>query len=97
MDFFLQQLRFNLEIVLENISIKYNLNKNNLIKLYLPKKLNKKIQSCLSKTDENLNCKSFKEVNLNYKFFKDRNNNLYYVINNYPIKYNLIYDSIKIK
>lgn len=87
MSFFFQQLKLNLEILLENIAIKYNLNKNELMKLYLPKK-SKKIELSLTKS-----C----DVNkLNYNIFKDRNNNLYYIIDNSPIKYNEIYDSIKL-
>ena len=98
MNYFLTQYQYNLEILLNNVSKKYNINKKELFGKFYPKnipiKLKNKIKEIINKKLCLYNDTPGEIINSNY--FLDKNNNLYFIVNSGHFKYNNFYDAIKI-
>ena len=80
-DFFLNQLKYNYEIMLKNISDTYDIDYKLLKRKYYPKKLYKCYMNLI---------KDKEIVTVEDYFYIDYNNNNYIVINDSNSKYNAI-------
>ena len=96
MDYFFEQYKHNSEILLDNVSKKFNIDRKLTNKL-IPTKLSKKQEEYLSKLIEN---DKYNEDNgdteLDNCYFEDIEGAKYIIINNRKIKYDNIYDALKI-
>ena len=83
-----ERINKNIKICIDNYKNKYyNLNSSLNSNLLNKNLLNKNL------LNKNLNAND----KLKYKIFTDKDGNLYYLINKLPLKYNGVYDSIKLK
>ena len=98
MNYFIKQYKYNVELIINNISKEYNINKNDLMLKFYPKKISKVLKTSLTKY---ISKKS--DIYGNYDgdvisglYFSDEMNNLYYILNPDKLKYNNYYDAIKV-
>jgi hypothetical protein len=96
MDFFLLQLQYNIRIIINNISKKYNISKKELLNEFYPKSLNSDLQhvikNCYKKKYE---LDSFSHINSIY--FIDKQGDKYLLVDsNTVVNYNKLYTAIKI-
>ena len=97
MNYFIKQYQHNVEIIIDNISKEYSINKNDLMLKFYPKKISKVLKAKITKISKKSDIYGNYDGDvINALYFSDNMNNLYYILNPGKLKYNNYYDAIKV-